>query len=100
MTEIEIYLTESLDKLATSLDLGRVEMGKTVKYSIFLNNPDKEWPITNLAIENTNPELKFEIPLILKPGQVTEGHIFWSPKKGSRKPLITDFKISGELWVG
>lgn len=100
MTEIEIYANAELDKVTESLDLGRVEMGNTVKYTVYVKNPDKEWPISNITVENDNPELKFDIPSIIKPDSVVEGYIFWSPKIGSRKPLVTDFKINGELFVG
>jgi len=95
MTEkIEIYLNESSNLAAEQLDLGRVEMGKTMKYSVFVKNPDEEWPLDNITVESGNEELRFELPKIIKPLEMVEAFIFWTPKKGSRKPLLTEFKIS------
>jgi len=71
-----------------------------LKYTVYVKNPDKEWALENLTVESGNEELRFEIPRIIKPQEMVEGYIYWTPKVGSRKPLLTEFKISGELMVG
>jgi len=100
MTEIEIYLNESLDKQVEKLDLGRVEVGKTMKYTLYVKNSDTEWSIDNLKAVSENTELVFDIPRTIKPNEVLEAFIYWTPKIGSRKPLTTDFHITGELLIG
>jgi len=100
LTEIEIYLDESLNKKVDSLDLGRVEVGTTMKFTVYVKNTDKEWSIDNLKATTENAELVFDIPSIIKANEVLEAFIYWTPKIGSRKPLTTDFHISGELLIG
>ncbi len=97
---IEIYTNESLDVKAETLDLGRVEMGKKIKYTVFIKNPDIQWPIANLSGVTENKELEFDLPNIIKPNEVAKAYIYWTPKVGSKKPLEASFKISGDLLIG
>ena len=54
----------------------------------------------NIKIENTNPELRFEYPPILEANTVAEVYVYWTPKLDSRKPLKTEFKFSGDIYIG
>jgi len=97
---IKIYNDEKADTLVESLDLGRVELGKTMKYTVFIKNTDTEWPVRNIKIENTNNELKFEAPETLEANEVKEVYVYWTPKLDSRRPLRTEFKFSGDTYIG
>jgi len=97
---IKLFADENATKVVESLDLGRIELGKTTKYKLYMKNMDAEWTINNLKIENLNPELEFDYPNMLQAGQVKEVYIYWTPKLDSRKPLNTNFKFSGEIYIG
>ena len=97
---IKIYLDVKGDRVIESLDLGRVSLGESTKYTVYMKNTDPEWAIHNIKIENTNPELRFESPEMLKPNEVREVHVFWTPKLSNRKPLRAEFKFSGDIFIG
>jgi len=97
---LKIYLNPEADKLIESLDLGRVSLGESVKYTVYMKNTDPEWSIHNIKIENANPELRFEAPETLKPNEVQEVHVYWTPKITNRKPLRAEFKFSGDIFIG
>lgn len=83
-----------------ALDLGRAELGKTIKYKMFMKNTDPVWSINNIKVESVNQELKFEFPESLKANQVQEIFVYWTPKLDSRKPLSSEFKFTGEVFIG
>ena len=97
---IRIYLDKETNQVVESLDLGRVSLGETIKYTMFIKNTDTEWPVHNIKIENDNPELRFEAPEMLKANEVKEVYVFWTPKLDSRRPLRTEFKFSGDTYIG
>ena len=97
---IEIYLDVKGDRVIESLDLGRVSLGESTKYTVYMKNTDPDWSIYNIKIENTNPELRFESPEMLKPNEVREVHVFWTPKLDNRQPLRAEFKFSGDIFIG
>lgn len=97
---IRLFIDEDTTKVVESLDLGRVELGSTVKYKMYMKNTDKEWSIHNIKLENVNPDLKFDYPQSLEADEVKEVHIYWTPKLDSRKPLNTEFKFSGDIYIG
>ena len=67
---IRIFTDRETQTVVESLDLGRVSLGETIKYTMFIKNTDTEWPVHNVKIENTNPELRFEVPEMLKADEV------------------------------
>ena len=91
---IKIYLDVKGDRVIESLDLGRVSLGESTKYTVYMKNTDPDWS------ENTNPELRFEAPEMLKPNEVREVHVFWTPKLDNRQPLRAEFKFSGDIFIG
>jgi hypothetical protein len=97
---IRIYTDSETTKTIEALDLGRVLLGETKKYTVFIKNTDSEWPVHNIKIENTNPELRFEAPQTLEANEVKEVAVYWTPKLDSRKPLRTEFKFSGDIFIG
>jgi hypothetical protein len=97
---IKIFTDKDTQTVVESLDLGRVDLGKTIKYTMYMKNTDVEWPMNNIHIENTNPELRFEYPEYLQANEVKEINIFWTPKLNSRKPLDTKFKFTGDILIG
>jgi len=97
---LKIYLTQAAETIIESLDLGRVSLGESTKYTVYMKNTDKDWAIHNIKIENTNPELRFEAPEILKPNEVREVNVYWTPKLSNRKPLRAEFKFSGDIFIG
>lgn len=97
---IRIYTDKDTSNIIESLDLGRVLLGETKKYTVFIKNTDANWPVHNIKIENTNPELRFEYPPILEANTVAEVYVYWTPKLDSRKPLKTEFKFSGDIYIG
>ena len=54
---IKIYTDAQTTNTIEALDLGRVLLGETKKYTVFIKNTDTQWPVHNINIENTNPEL-------------------------------------------
>lgn len=97
---IRIYTDSQTEKVIESLNLGRVLLGETKKYTLFMKNTDTNWPVHNIKIENTNPELRFEYPQSMEANEVKELNIYWTPKLDSRKPLRTEFKYSGDIYIG
>lgn len=97
---IKLFVDEDTTKVVESLDLGRVELGNTIKYKIYMKNTDPEWAVHNIKLENNNPELKFDYPQILRANEVKEVFVYWTPKLDSRKPLETEFKFTGEIFIG
>ena len=97
---IRIYTDSETTNTIEALDLGRVLLGETKKYTVFIKNTDTEWPVHNIKIENTNPELRFEAPQTLEANEVKEVSVYWTPKLDSRKPLRTEFKFSGDIFIG
>ena len=63
---IRIYTDKQTDNVIEAVDLGRVSLGETVKYTMYMKNTDIQWPVHNIRVQNVNPELRFEIPEILK----------------------------------
>ena len=97
---IKIYTDAQTTNTIEALDLGRVLLGETKKYTVFIKNTDTQWPVHNINIENTNPELRFEAPQTLEANEVKEVDVYWTPKLDSRKPLRTEFKFSGDIFIG
>jgi|TARA_R110000737_G_scaffold54598_1_gene76908 hypothetical protein len=97
---IRIYTDKQTDNVIESLDLGRVSLGETIKYTMFMKNTDTQWPVHNIKIENANPELRFDIPDMLKANEVKEVFVYWTPKLDSREPLLTKFEFSGDVFIG
>ena len=97
---IKLFVDQETTKVVESLDLGRVELCKSIKYKMYIKNTDEQWAVHNIKLENTNPELKFDFPEILKPNEVREMFVYWTPKLDSRKPLNAEFKFTGEVYIG
>ena len=97
---IRIYIDPETTTTTESLDLGRVLLGETKKYTMYMKNTDTEWAVHNIKFENTNPELRFEYPQSMEANEVKELNIYWTPKLDSRKPLSTEFKYSGDIYIG
>ncbi len=97
---IRIYTDKQTDNLVESVDLGRVSLGETTKYTMLMKNTDTQWSVHNIKVENANPELRFEIPDTLKPNEVQEVFVYWTPKLDSREPLLTKFEFSGDVFIG
>ncbi|MDC4218594.1 MAG: hypothetical protein MT336_05650 [Candidatus Nitrosopumilus limneticus] len=97
---IRIYTDKQTDNVIEAVDLGRVSLGETVKYTMYMKNTDIQWPVHNIRVQNVNPELRFEIPEILKANEVKEIFVYWTPKLDSREPLLTKFEFSGDLFIG
>jgi len=97
---IRIYTDSETTNTIEALDLGRVLLGETKKYTVFIKNTDTEWSVHNIKIVNTNPELRFEAPQTLEANEVKVVSVYWTPKLDSRKPLRTEFKFSGDIFIG
>ena len=97
---IRIYTDKEASTVVEALDLGRVPLGETIKYTVFIKNTDTQWPVHNIKIENSNPELRFESPEMLEANEVKEVLVYWTPKLDSRTPLRTEFKFSGDVYIG
>ncbi len=97
---IRIYKDLQTTIMMESIEFDRVKLGETKKYTMYLKNTDTEWAVHNIKFENTNPELRFEYPQTIEANEVKELNIYWTPKLDSRKPLRTDFKISGDIYIG
>ena len=100
MSDIVLYIDPECTKIAESLDLGRVEIGRKMKYTVYLKNTDKEWPIDNIKAVNLSEEIKISLPDMLQPQEVKEMSVYWTPKVGARVPLLTNFSIKGDLLIG
>lgn len=83
-----------------ALDLGRVELGRTTKYKMYMKNIDPTWSVHNIKAETSNIELKFEYPETLSANEVREIFVYWTPKLDSKKPLSSEFKFTGEVYIG
>lgn len=97
---IRLYSDQDCKFVLEALDLGRVELGKTNKYRVYMKNTDPQWKIDNIKVESANSELAFEFPQSLSPNQIQEIFIYWTPKLNSRKPLSSEFKFTGEVLIG
>lgn len=97
---IRLYSDQDCKFVLEALDLGRVELGKTNKYRVYMKNTDPQWKIENILVQSDNSELAFEFPQALAPNQIQEIFIYWTPKLNSRKPLSSEFKFTGEVLIG
>ena len=97
---IRLYSDQECKFVLEALDLGRVELGKTNKYRVYMKNTDPQWKIDNIKVESVNAELSFDYPNTLSPNQIQEVFISWTPKLNARKPLSSQFKFTGEVLIG
>ena len=47
---IRIYTDKQTDNLVESVDLGRVSLGETTKYTMYMKNTDTQWSWTVCGI--------------------------------------------------
>lgn len=98
----EMQLFSDKEKLTplSRIDLGRIPLGKKTEFVAYLSNNSKQWPIQNIKINTSDPEVRISHPELLMPGEAAPVKIEFSPSITRRKPLDISHLFTGELWIG
>lgn len=97
---IRIYTDSETTNTIEALDLGRVLLGETKKYTVFIKNTDTEYSYIISRLKTLIQNLDLKAPQTLQANEVKEVSVYWTPKLDSRKPLRTEFKFSGDIFIG
>lgn len=98
--ELALYDDPGATKLTTLIDLGRIPVGNHTTIIKYLKNESKQWPIMNITLNETDPELEVQFPEMLKPLAIKPVMITFSPSISRREPLNVNQLFVGELYIG
>ncbi|UVF62287.1 hypothetical protein [Nitrososphaeria virus YSH_462411] len=100
INELKLYDDPGAAKETSIIDLGRIPVGTSTTIIKYLKNESIRWPIMNIQLNQTDPELDVEFPQMLKPGAVKAVKITFTPSIGRREPLNITQLFAGELYIG
>jgi len=84
----------------SEVNFGRIPVGKTTKFVIYMGNTSQDWSIKNIKVKEGHDELNIEYPTELKPREIAPVVVSWNPSVSQRKPLDAVNLFSGEVWIG
>ena len=67
LNELVLYDDAGAVKMTTLIDLGRIPVGSETTVTKWLKNESKRWPMMNIQLNETDPELKVEFPQMIPP---------------------------------
>lgn len=98
--ELVLYDDPGATRITTVIDLGRIPVGTETKIIKYIKNNSDRWPIMNIHLSQTDPEMSVEFPQMLKPNGVKPVKITFRPSLGRREPLNISSLFAGELYIG
>lgn len=98
--ELILYDDPGGAKQTTLIDLGRIPVGTETTVIKYLKNESKRWPMMNIQLNQTDPEIDVEFPQMLKPESIKAVKITFRPSLGRREPLNITQLFAGELYIG
>ena len=98
--ELKLYDDPGGAKLTTRIDLGRIPVGEETSVVKYLKNNSPKWPMMNIALNETDPEVTVDFPQMLKPNSIKPVKITFRPSMRRRIPLNIQHLFVGELWIG
>ena len=98
--EIQLFADAQLKKPIDKLVLPRIPLGEIREYSFFIHNGSDRWPLHNVEIPNTIPEVKFFVPQQVKPNDTVEVKIKVQGALARREPIQLSSMVRSELWIG
>lgn len=97
---MNLYKDKECTELYERIDLGRLPVGEKTSVTVYLKNESKEWPITKIHLNESDPEVKVDFPQILRPSEIYPLNIEFHPNINRRKPLDVKHLFTGELYIG
>lgn len=100
LNELTLYDDPGATKETSIIDLGRIPVGSETTIIRYLKNESNRWPMMNIQLNETDPELKVEFPQMIPPLGVKAVKITFNPSIGRREPLNITQLFAGELYIG
>jgi len=98
--ELHFYEDAELKHPIKTINWGRLPVGKKYEKTIYMANPDKEWPIVNITLNTNDEMLQVEYPQVLRPNGKAEIKLSMDVLFSQNKGLAVAQMFTGEMFIG
>jgi len=97
---MKMYRDKSCEDELSKIDLGRLPLGESTKIEFYIKNESDRWPIQEIKLNKSDPDVKITFPELLAPSEASLVTIEFMPSLSRREPLDVKHLFQSELWIG